>query len=183
MRSFEQRRAEIFRRSEERIKARKKRRCRVLAGCIPLVLCVCLYAAFVQGGNMWDTAGHMQDSDAMENMGIDSNGAFSGKVQVSGGGVSLTYTDQSGVSEILGIIAGITAVPETVLEAEANTVAVPEDAVREEGYVLICTDAQGSVTEYILTGSVLIERTTLTEHVLTEKEQDALRNVLGIPDT
>lgn len=154
----------------------------MLAGCIPLVLCVCLYTAFVQSGNMWDTADRTQDGDAMENIGIESSSAFSGKIQVSGGGVSLTYTDQSRVSDILGIIAGITTVPETVLEAEANAVAIPEDAVREEGYVLICTDAHGRVTEYTLTGSILIDRTTLTEYVLTEKEQDALRNALGIPE-
>ena len=40
MRNFEERKAEIFRRSENRIKERKRNRNRILALCVPLCLCI-----------------------------------------------------------------------------------------------------------------------------------------------
>lgn len=49
MMDFEERRAEIFRRSDERIKARKRNRKRILLSCVPLVICIgVLSAAFAQ---------------------------------------------------------------------------------------------------------------------------------------
>ena len=40
MRSFEERKAEVFRRSENRIKERKRNRNRILAMCIPICLVI-----------------------------------------------------------------------------------------------------------------------------------------------
>lgn len=45
MRNFEQRKAEVFRRSEERIKSRRKRRNCILAFCIPLCLILSVWSA------------------------------------------------------------------------------------------------------------------------------------------
>lgn len=50
MMNFEERRAEIFRRSDERIKIRKRNRKRILLGCVPIALCVGIFSvAFSQG--------------------------------------------------------------------------------------------------------------------------------------
>lgn len=45
MRSFEQRKDEIFRRSKERIREKKRNRSYLLAACVTLVLCIGLYGA------------------------------------------------------------------------------------------------------------------------------------------
>ena len=45
MRNFEERKAEILRRSEERIKERRKSRRRILACCVPLCLCIAILTA------------------------------------------------------------------------------------------------------------------------------------------
>lgn len=45
MRNLEECRAEVFRRSEERIRARKRRNGVILAACVPVVLCVALVLA------------------------------------------------------------------------------------------------------------------------------------------
>ena len=50
MRSLDECKAEIFRRSEIKIKQRKKNRNRVLAACIPLCLCISIGAAGVFSG-------------------------------------------------------------------------------------------------------------------------------------
>lgn len=50
MMNFEERKAEIFRRSDERIKIRKQNRRRIVMSCIPIVICAgVLSAAFAQG--------------------------------------------------------------------------------------------------------------------------------------
>ncbi len=50
MRSLDECKAEIFRRSERKIKQRKKTRSRILAACIPLCLCIGIGAAGVLSG-------------------------------------------------------------------------------------------------------------------------------------
>ena len=45
MRNFEERKAEIFRRSEERINERRKNRRRIVACCVPLCLCIAVLTA------------------------------------------------------------------------------------------------------------------------------------------
>ena len=47
MRSFEERKAEVLRRSENRIKERKKARSRALAVCIPLCLIITVWSVMV----------------------------------------------------------------------------------------------------------------------------------------
>lgn len=47
MRSFEERKAEVFRRSENRIKERRKARSRALAVCIPLCLIITVWSVMV----------------------------------------------------------------------------------------------------------------------------------------
>ena len=51
MRSFEERKAEVFRRSENRIKERRKARSRALAVCIPLCLIITVWSVMVFAGN------------------------------------------------------------------------------------------------------------------------------------
>lgn len=46
MRDLNECQAEVFRRSEQRIKERKQRRKHILLACVPLVLCMTLFAAF-----------------------------------------------------------------------------------------------------------------------------------------
>ena len=47
MRNFEERKAEVFRRSENRIKERKRNRNRILAMCIPLCLVVTVWSIMI----------------------------------------------------------------------------------------------------------------------------------------
>ncbi len=47
MRSFEERKAEVFRRSENRIKERKRNRNRILAMCIPICLVITVWSIMI----------------------------------------------------------------------------------------------------------------------------------------
>jgi len=72
MRSLEACKAEIFRRSEEKIKQRKKMRNRVLAACVPVCLCVVIGAAGVFSGAFGAKSGNMVA--APESAGWNNNG-------------------------------------------------------------------------------------------------------------
>ena len=47
MRNFEERKAEVFRRSENRIKERKRNRNRILAMCIPICLVITVWSIMI----------------------------------------------------------------------------------------------------------------------------------------
>ena len=72
MRSLDECKAEIFRRSEEKIKQRKKMRNRVLAACVPVCLCVVIGAAGVFSGAFGAKSGNM--AQAPESAGWNGNG-------------------------------------------------------------------------------------------------------------
>ena len=72
MRSLDECKAEIFRRSEEKIKQRKKMRNRVLAACVPVCLCVVIGAAGVFSGAFGAKGENM--AQAPESAGWNSNG-------------------------------------------------------------------------------------------------------------
>ena len=55
MRNFEECKAEVFRRSEVRIKQRKKKIARVVAACVPLVLCLGLWIYLINSGLFFAT--------------------------------------------------------------------------------------------------------------------------------
>lgn len=72
MRSLEECKAEIFRRSEEKIKQRKKMRNRVLATCVPVCLCVVIGAAGAFSGAFGAKSENM--AQAPESAGWNGNG-------------------------------------------------------------------------------------------------------------
>lgn len=165
MRSFEERMAEISRRSEERLKERKKRRSRLLAACIPIVLC----AALILPGML--PAGNAADS--------------AGTVKVSGDGVSHCYTAAEDVTEITDLINRIVTVPETGMENEESvedmSAANREESSEGKGYTVTVTKADGNIRVFTLAGSKLIDRSTMKAYEMSGQESEKLKKALGIP--
>jgi hypothetical protein len=74
MRNLDECRAEVFRRSEARIKARKRRRNAILTACVPVALCVALLWLVKQPGVANETTGAVAEcvtEPAMGAMGVD----------------------------------------------------------------------------------------------------------------
>lgn len=121
MRELHECQAEVFRRSEKRIKKRKQRRKHILLACIPLVLCIALFAAFfpqdtktaapeepaVNKAPMDGPAGNWDESSSLSVLRID----------VSGLDFSKTYTDTADVMLISDQLCSYCqSVPETYEE-------------------------------------------------------------------
>ena len=188
MRNFEDRKAEVFRRSEKRIKERKQRRNHILMACIPLVLCLTIFGAFLFP-QMDDLKQAPESSNEQFSgaMGTDEVGSlFAGSVEVSGNGVSSYYTSVENVQGIMRLINGIVAVPETN-DGNENSDFVVEDSTSTEqkgergGYTILVKRSDGSSVEYLLTGSLLIDQTTQQEYPVSEDTMKDLKDALGIP--
>ena len=190
MRNFEERKAEVFRRSEKRIKERKQRRNHILMTCIPLVLCLTIFGAFLFP-QMDDLKQAPESSNEQFSgaMGTDEDGGlFAGSVEVSGNGVSSYYTSVENVQGIMRLINGIVAVPETNdgddlrdYITDESTSTDKNENYQESCYKIVVKRSDKTSTEYLLVGSVLIDQTTQQEYPVGEATMKDLKNALGIP--
>ena len=151
MRSFDERKEEIFLRSEKRIAQRKKNIKRVVLACAPLVLCVTALSGYLVLGGFGgsdksapesaEPQWSLQDSavESPECMPELAQEAIS--LQVTGGDRTMTYTQQ----QILDTFQCMLVVPPV---AENDNAGSPEsmDAPKQDG----SCSAQGSA-DYILT--------------------------------
>ena len=190
MRELHECQAEVFRRSEKRIKERKARRNHILMACIPLVLCITIFGAFLfpQMDNL-KQAPESSNEQYSGAMGQDEiGGLFAGSVEVSGNGVSSYYTSVENVQGIMKLINGIVAVPEMndgddlrdyITDKSTSTDA--NENYQENCYKIIVKQSDGTSTEYLLVGSLLIDQTTLQEYPVSEETMKDLKDALGIP--
>ena len=190
MRELHECQAEVFRRSEKRIKERRARRNHILMACIPLVLCLTIFGAFLFP-QMDDLKQAPESSNEQFSgaMGTDEvGGLFAGSVEVSGNGVSSYYTSVENVQGIMRLINGIVAVPETD-DTDKDENLVVEDSTstelkgdhKENGYRILVKRSDGSSVEYLLVGSMLIDQATQNEFHMSEDTCKELKDALGIP--
>ena len=191
MRELHECQAEVFRRSEKRIKERKQRRNHLIMACLPLVLCITILGAFLfpqlDGLKQAPESSNEQFSGAM---GTDTmGGVFTGSVEVSGNGISSYHSKETDVQKIIGLINGIVAIPETekdgnegndLITNESNSTEQKNDP-EEKGYTIRVKRSDGSKVEYLLVGSILIDQTTKQEYAVSKDTLKDLKNVLGIP--
>ena len=101
MRDLNECQAEVFRRSEKRIKERKRHRKHILLACIPLVLCMTLFSSFFLRGTEKAAPDALVELEAPMN---SPNGNWDGsspvsviRVEVSGLDFSQTYTNTADI--------------------------------------------------------------------------------------
>ena len=190
MRELHECQAEVFRRSEKRIKERKQRRNHMLMVCIPLILCVTIFGGLFLP-NLDDFKGAPESSDELLYSGTGTEavgGLFTGSVEVSGNGVSSYYTSVENVQGIMRLINGVVAVPETNdgddlrdYITDESTSTDSNENYQENCYKILVKRSDGSSTEYLLVGSLLINQTTQQEYPVGEATMKDLKNALGIP--
>lgn len=186
MRSFEERVAEINRRSEKILQDRKTRRKHILFACVPLVLCVGFCAAFVlpNGSPAKDTAPESVTEAPMEDAAMGSLFCSYETVHIQSPAYERTVTDRVSVGKIYGVILDI--YPE---ESDAN---IPEKGNngtvtggrgeqiygKAEEYSITFTTADGTEDVYVLQENTLTKVRTGEVSVLTADQQQQLYAVL-----
>jgi adenosyl cobinamide kinase/adenosyl cobinamide phosphate guanylyltransferase len=195
MRDFEERKAEVFRRSEKRIKEREQRRKHILLTCIPMVLCIMMLGVYVlpemRAENLPDgeIAPEFSDTNpAAETVEDCLHSLLAGTVEVSGNGISHSYSSDRDVQQILGLINDIVANPEDDYDESHRGFSVNESLVadvnekKDESYKILVRHSDGTETKYLLAGNMLIDQSTLEKFHMDETTCFALKHALGIPD-
>ena len=196
MRELHECQAEVFRRSEKRIKERKQRRQRILMTCIPLVLCLTIFGTFLfpQLNNNMQAPEGMPESETQAAMGQDENQSMTCsivEIKVSGNGVSIQYTDEADlllISDQLNTYG--TRTPETsgtTNEDGSDRSENADDVVggvadsANAAYTITLVTHEGEKTEYQLIGNTLLNQTTNQAYTLTYEQAKELREILGVP--
>ena len=188
MRNLDECQAEVFRRSEKRIRERKKRRNRILSVCVPLVLCAAGVALLPELGT--NSPAEVPATEMVINQYslIPESGSVdvvnTRSIAVSGNGFSHEYTAQEDVEEILGILARIAEGP--VLVGEETAAATQDDASdlqaspEEKGWCITIRSGTQQDVVYTLVGSRLTNETTGEAYDLDGDTHTALIKALGI---
>lgn len=186
MRDFNDYKAEIFRRSEEKIKERKKNRNRILAFCVP----ICLVFAAVAFTKLPDISA----SDiSTENISSDSSVLFS-QVKVQNASEKLhsnaLNVDAEEASEIYSLIQSAF---EADVQKEEDTAddyrytstsgTVIQDTLSvfsDSKYEIVFTSKDGKTFSYTLDGNKLIDNTTNENVTLSSEQVFKLQSKLGL---
>ncbi|MBQ7341383.1 MAG: hypothetical protein IJW41_04375 [Oscillospiraceae bacterium] len=192
MRDLMECQAEVFRRSEMRIKERKRRRTHILMACVPVVLCISLYSAFVLP-NMMNTESNDFAEPEMYLGGLPEDTCESlicsiSQITIAGSGFSQSYTD---LDQILRISNRLKALEtrgwgdgnSEVADDEdgsGNTSGVTADSATA-GYRITLVMHEGENSRYLLAGNTLKNLLTDRTHTLTQIQVYELYDLLGIP--
>ena len=195
MRDLQECQAEVFRRSEKRIKENKQRRMHALIACIPVILCVALLSVSTfPDMKPTDFAGEDSTAGRFDEMYADTAGddvsidMFMGLVNVSGCGISKSYTSVEDVQGIISLLNQIVSTPEKSDGEETVDFATNEDVFtdlsesnKEKGYKILIKGRDGTSAEYLLLGSLLIDQNTQERFHMNEDTCFELKDALGIP--
>jgi len=205
MRNFEERKAEVFRRSENRIKERKRNRNRILAMCIPLCLVLTIFSVVMIPGML--PVG--SDSAENENLGFFSDGTADEdgadgaagslddskthnyvSVTVKDGDYSNKFTESSTVNvvfhniyEILEANGGYRDITDESGAGTGDNVEDATDATAKVGCVIITmTSADGTERVFLLDDLTLYDQAFKKEITLTTAQRNDLLVALELAD-
>lgn len=192
MREINECTAEVFRRSEKRIKERKRNRNRILALCIPLCLIVTVCSVTILPAMM---SSMRTKNDAAEMVG-DTDGSLVCSyttVEIQNADLSLEYyekvTDQTTVTNIFSVIHSLFADNDEpdqdvgeAFETNEDNLHTDQDGStnRLKGYAITFTTEDGSKTVYNLNGNVLLNVNTNETVFLGDEQVVELMAVLAI---
>lgn len=191
MRNLQECQAEIFRRSEERIRRRRQRRKRVLLASVPMVL---LAGLFVLPSVV---PAVLETPDCVAGLTNESAVCTVAKIEVSGPGVSLSYTQPSDILLISNLLYSYeeynyqsngTAMGETAGEidwqyTDGTASHVIDTTSAPGGYTITLTSHTGGITAFYLTGSTLKNHSACQTYRLTKDQLKEIKDILGIPQS
>lgn len=200
MRDFDERKAEIFRRSEKRIAQRKRRR-RVIISCIPLVICA-ITLSFVHVPKLLPAKGNEDKYIVNENAYStppetqESKSYSSVKIQrkIQDDDYCKVIEEPESVEKIVYAIEkynvkeeNTTSVDEGVdCTAAGDNSAVndqlPEEDVKEAGYRITVTSSDGSEMVYTIIGDCLSDLTSGRNVFLSESQLSEISSLLADSD-
>ena len=201
MREINECTAEVFRRSEKRIKERKRNRNRILAFCIPLCLIVTVWSIMILPAMMPASKSDNNAGEGMDIMeSVDGTAAAYVRVEVMSTGTAtqsaILKDDADEVAQIYYTVQS-SFVNSGGGNKESAKEEAEDDALTDEnkdysqsgttnlssGFRIIFSTENGAQTIYSLSGDKLINETTKQETILAEDQRSNLLNMLGLTIT
>ena len=201
MREINECTAEVFRRSEKRIKERKRNRNRILAFCIPLCLIVTVWSIMILPAIMPANKSNNAAGEGMDMAGsVDGTAAAYVRVEVMSTGTAMQSAilkdDADEVAQIYYTMQS-SFVNSGGGNKESAKEEAEDDALTDEnrdysqsgttnlssGFRIIFSTENGAQTIYSLSGDKLINETTKQETILAEDQRSNLLNMLGLTIT
>ena len=200
MRSFEERKAEVFRRSENRIKERKRNRNRILAMCIPICLVITVWSIMILPAMMPANKSNNSAGEGMDIMGgVDGTEAAFVRVEVMSTGTAtqsaILKDDADKVAQIYHTVQSSFVNSggdnkESVKDMEDDGLMEDNKDFLKSGttnlsseFRIIFTTENGSQTIYSLSGYKLINETMKQETLLTADQRSNILDTLGLTIT
>lgn len=188
MREINECTAEVFRRSEKRIKERKRNRNRILMCCIPFLICITVFSATILPAMM---PASNKDSAAEENMQISDADGSAGSTACSYVSVevkskdtehSKLITDKLNVDQLYFSILDATEINADVGESpddDGNDFENKESASGTVNYEFTFKTAEGDASTYRLAGNILF--CVETEQTIYLSDEQYNRIIGSIP--
>lgn len=197
MRDLNECRAEVFRRSEKRIKARRRRTVRTLAICIPLVLCLASLPLLsgIFPGSTRDPVATVTTLSAPAGVQPESFTCSVAKITVSGPDFSRSITEISDIGPVADKFlaystysAGLGAIVNESAQDD-NTAATTNSYIQDistehsaaASYTVTLVMHDGTKIVYSLAGSILRDLSAGQEYVLIPQDAENLAKLLGLP--
>lgn len=197
MRDFEQTKAEIFRRSEERIQKRKKIR-RMTVLCVPLVLCVAVAALLPRqeiaqanqeeiiaaagvhtAGGAYSTTEQSTHKTSTESILADVNRLAT--VRLCSAGVVLWEKSGEAAEEILALLETMTVCVKSESDAAGDNYTTRGEVMEnmETAEITLCIiDETGAEQEFLWEATGLTDLQTGEIYLLTAAQQKKLESLL-----
>ena len=133
MRNFDERKTEIFRRSENRIKERKRNRNRIIALCVPLCLCIAILSViYLPDIMILSDKGNFDEEIYVENI-VDDTFVFSySSFEISDSITTKSDTDKENIEDIYGIIQSAFTVNDYSDDVEQETTTNKDEFTQEQ---------------------------------------------------
>lgn len=207
MRNFEERKAEVFRRSEKRIKERKRNRNRILACCIPLCLCITILSViYLPNANLFsDKSGNAEDMNMAGGLNGTSEFIYTSLEitnNIESTGNSRKENDIANIENIYNIIQSSFSAEEDLPTGDKHDefphAQKGEGANKDENhsgidqfqnytkgmsYTITFIAVDGTQRNYTLDGNLLTNKATKQEVTLTDSQMSELQKALGLEFT
>lgn len=200
MRDFEERKAEIFRRSERRI-AQRRRRKRVIISCIPLVICIAVLSV-IHVPNLLPATGNednaLIETNTDQMSPTETQAVSYSSVKVQGrnekNGYYKEIEEPENVEKIVNTIEKYNAEKENAAPSDnytdsaaagsssTSTQSMPEEDAKEDGYKITVVSSDGREMVYTIIGDCLSDLTNGKNVFLTESQLYEISSLLTDSD-
>ena len=166
MRNFEERKAEIFRRSEERINEKRKKRNRIISICIPVLICLGAYSIFILPAMM--PAGESAADDSHQEI-ADEVVIYPVSIEFfnNDGNLICSYTESEKIMQLCNAIDSI--INENSIQNESADIVIPKNS-----YSVVFKYNTNSTTTYTIIGNTLFNTATENCYTITAEQKETL---------